>query len=119
MDDSSRSFTVFAPTNDALLAALDANGNGEIGVGEVPSDSELQSLLEYHVLDDVFFAADVPTTETPLPTLEGADVAVVRSGSDVTLNPNAEASGVVAPDVDVSNGVIHGVDTVLQIPSGN
>ncbi|MEF8939064.1 MAG: fasciclin domain-containing protein [Salinivenus sp.] len=117
--DGEDGITVFAPTNDALLAALDANGNGEIGVSEVPSDSELRSLLEYHVLDDVFFASDVPTMETPLPTLEGSDVTVVRDGNAVTLNPNAEASSVVAPNVEVSNGVIHGVDTVLQIPSSN
>ncbi|MEF8794870.1 MAG: fasciclin domain-containing protein [Salinivenus sp.] len=117
--DGEDGITVFAPTNDALLAALDANGNGEVGVGEVPSDSELRSLLEYHVLDDVFFASDVPTMETPLPTLEGSDVTVVRDGNAVTLNPNAEASSVVAPNVEVSNGVIHGVDTVLQIPSSN
>jgi transforming growth factor-beta-induced protein len=117
--DGEDGLTVFAPTNDALLAALDANGNGEIGVGELPSDSELQSLLEYHVLDDVFFASDVPMMETALPTLEGSDVTVVRDGNAVTLNPNAEASGVVAPNVEVSNGVIHGIDTVLQIPSSN
>ena len=117
--DGEDGITVFAPTNDAFLAALDANDNGEIGLGELPSDSELQSLLEYHVLDDVFFAADVPTMETALPTLEGSDVTVVRDGNAVTLNPGAEASSVVAPDVDVSNGVIHGVDTVLQIPSSN
>ena len=117
--DGEDGLTVFAPTNDAFLAALDANGNGEIGLGELPSDSELEALLKYHVLDDVFFAADVPTTETPLPTLEGSDVTVVRDGSAVTLNPGAEASSVVAPDVDVSNGVIHGIDTVLQIPAAN
>ena len=117
--DGEDGLTVFAPTNDALLAALDANNNGEIGVGELPSDSELQSLLEYHVLDDVFFAADVPTMETNLPTLEGSDVTVVRDENAVTLNPNAEASSVVAPNVEVSNGVIHGVDTVLQIPPSN
>jgi len=37
----------------------------------------------------------------------------------VTLNPNAEAASVVAPDVDVTNGVAHGIDTVLEIPSSN
>jgi len=117
--DGEDGITVFAPTNDALLARFDENGNGEIGLAELPSDSELRSVLEYHVLDDIFFAADVPTTETALPTLEGSDVTVIRDGSAVTLNPNNEASSVVAPDVDVSNGVIHGVDTVLQIPSSN
>lgn len=113
--DGEDGITVFAPTNDAFLAALDANGNGEIDDGEVPSNAS--EILQYHVLDDVFFAADVPTSETALPTLEGSDVTVVRSGSDVTINPNAEAASVIAPDVTVENGVIHGIDTVLSLPS--
>jgi transforming growth factor-beta-induced protein len=115
--DGEDGLTVFAPTNDAFLAALDENNNGEIDDSEVPSNAA--SILQYHVLDDVFFAADVPTSAMDLPTLEGSNVTVVRSGSDVTLNPNAEASSVVAPNVEVENGVIHGVDTVLQIPSSN
>ena len=42
-----------------------------------------------------------------------------RDGSSVTLNPENEASSVIAPDVDVTNGVIHGIDTVLSIPSSS
>ena len=116
--DGEDGITVFAPTNDAFLAALDANDNGEIDDDEIPSNAA--DILQYHVLDDVFFAADVPTSETALPTLEGSDVTVVRSGSDVTINPNAEnaeAASVIAPDVTVENGVIHGIDTVLSLPS--
>jgi transforming growth factor-beta-induced protein len=117
--DGEDGITVFAPTNDAFLDALDTNDNGEIDDGEVPSDSELESLLQYHVVDDVYFAGDVPTMETPLETLEGSDVTVIRDGSSVTLNPSNEAASVAAPDVDVTNGVIHGIDTVLSIPSSN
>ena len=115
--DGEDGITVFAPTNDAFLAALDDNDNGEVDDSEVPSNAE--NLLKYHVVDDVFFASDVPTSETPLPTLEGSDVTVVRDGNAVTLNPNAEASSVIAPNVDVSNGVIHGLDRILSIPSSS
>jgi len=113
--DGEDGITVFAPTNAAFLAALDANDNGTIDSSEIPSNAA--DILQYHVLDDVFFAADVPTSETALPTLEGADVTVVRSGSEVTINPNADDASVVAPDVEASNGVIHGIDTVLIPPS--
>jgi uncharacterized surface protein with fasciclin (FAS1) repeats len=113
--DGEDGLTVFAPTNQAFLDALDQNGNDQIEDGEVPSNAG--AILQYHVLDDVFFAADVPTSETPLPTLEGSEVTVVRSGSDVAINPNDDNSSVVAPDVRVSNGVIHGIDTVLIPPS--
>ena len=112
--DGEDGITIFAPTNDAFLAALDANGNGTIDDDEIPSNAA--DILQYHVLDDVFFAADVPTTETALPTLQGADVTVVRSGSDVFINPSDENASVIAPDVEASNGVIHGIDTVLVIP---
>lgn len=113
--DGEDGLTVFAPTNEALLAALDENDNGTIDDNEVPSNAE--DILSYHVLDDVFFASDVPTSETALPTLEGSDVTVVRSGTDVTVNPNDENASVIVPNVDVSNGVIHGIDTVLLPPS--
>jgi len=113
--DGEDGITVFAPTNAAFLAVLDANDNGTIDSSEIPSNAA--DILQYHVLDDVFFAADVPTSETALPTLEGADVTVVRSGSEVTINPNADDASVVAPDVEASNGVIHGIDTVLIPPS--
>lgn len=113
--DGQDGLTVFAPTNQAFLDALDANGNGTIDAGEIPSNAG--DILQYHVLDDVFFATNVPETETALPTLEGSNVTVVRSGSDVTVNPNDENASVVVPNVDVANGVIHGIDTVLIPPS--
>ena len=117
-------FTEFAPTNDAFLAALDDNDNGEIDDGEVPSNAA--DLLQYHVANSVFYAADEPTApsgtmipegDTDVSTLEGSNILVRRDGSSVTLNPGNEASSVIAPDVDVTNGVIHGIDTVLSIPS--
>ncbi|MFB6249270.1 MAG: fasciclin domain-containing protein [Salinibacter sp.] len=103
--------TIFAPTNDALLELLDADGNGEVESDEIPSNAA--EVLQYHVLDSVFLAADVPTSETAVETLEGSDVTVVRDGNAVTLNPNDENASVTTPNVEVDNGVIHGIDTVL------
>ena len=112
--DGEDGITVFAPTNEAFLDALDTNHNGSIDNHEVPSN--VGDILQYHVLDDVFFAADVPTTKTALPTLQGASVNVVRNGSHVTINPDTDHAGVIAPDREVSNGVIHGINTVLTLP---
>jgi len=103
--------TIFAPTNEALLDLLDANGNGEVESSEIPSNAA--DVLQYHVLDSVFLAADVPTSETAVTTLEGSDLTVVRDGNAVTLNPNDENASVTTPNVEVDNGVIHGIDTVL------
>jgi uncharacterized surface protein with fasciclin (FAS1) repeats len=99
--------TIFAPTNEALLAALDSDDSREVESDEIPSNAD--EILQYHVLDSVFLAADVPTSETAVPTLEGSDVTVQRSDETVTVNGNE----VVSPDVEVDNGVIHGIDAVL------
>ena len=103
--------TIFAPTNEALLDLLDANGNGEVESSEIPPNAA--DVLQYHVLDSVFLAADVPTSETAVTTLEGSDLTVVRDGNAVTLNPNDENASVTTPNVEVDNGVIHGIDAVL------
>ena len=104
--------TIFAPTNAALIDALDANDNGEVENSEIPPNAA--DILQYHVLDSVFLAADVPESETAVATLEGSDVTVVRSNGDVTINPNDEDASVTTADVVVDNGVIHGIDTVLM-----
>ena len=112
--DDSEGLTVFAPTNDALLAALDGDDSGRIEDDELPSN--LADILQHHVLDSVFFASDVPTTETDVQTLEGSDVTVVRDGESgaVTINPGAsDEASVAAPNVRVENGVIHGINAVL------
>jgi uncharacterized surface protein with fasciclin (FAS1) repeats len=103
--------TIFAPTNEALLAALDDDDSGEVESDEIPSDAD--DILKYHVLDSVFLAADVPESETDVTTLEGSDVTIVRSGNAVTVNPGDEDASVTIPNVEVDNGVIHGIDTVL------
>jgi uncharacterized surface protein with fasciclin (FAS1) repeats len=103
--------TIFAPTNEALLDLLDANGNGEVESSEIPTNAA--EVLQHHVLDSVFLAADVPESETAVPTLEGTDVTVVRSGDAVTVNSGDESASVTTANVEVDNGVIHGIDTVL------
>jgi len=103
--------TIFAPTNEALLDLLDANGNGEVESSEIPTNAA--DVLQHHVLDSVFLAADVPESETAVPTLEGTDVTVVRSGDAVTVNSGDESASVTVANVEVDNGVIHGIDTVL------
>jgi uncharacterized surface protein with fasciclin (FAS1) repeats len=100
--------TIFAPTNEALLAALDNDDSGEVESDEIPSNAN--EILQYHVLDSVFLAGDVPTSATDVPTLEGTDVTVQRSNGTVTVNGNE----VSVPNVEVDNGVIHSIDTVLM-----
>ncbi|WP_263785738.1 fasciclin domain-containing protein [Salinibacter grassmerensis] len=110
---SSDGLTLFAPTNEALLGALDQNDNGRVDDGEIPSNAA--DILQYHVLDDVFFVDDVPTSATDVPTLEGSNVTVQRLEQDSAPDSvTVDGNPVTLPDAKVENGVIHGIETVLM-----
>jgi uncharacterized surface protein with fasciclin (FAS1) repeats len=105
--------TIFAPTNEALLDELDDNENGSIESDEIPSNAA--EILQHHVLNSVFLAGDIPTSETSVTPLAGPDLTVARDGDSgaVTIGSGSESASVGAADVVVDNGVIHGIDTVL------
>lgn len=105
------SLTVFAPTNQVFLKALDKNENGTVDDGETPGNAG--SLVQYHVLKAVYSAADVPAAPTERATLEGSTVTLKRSDGTVTVND----ATVTDPNVEVENGVLHGIDSVLLPPS--
>ena len=98
-------FTVFAPTDDAFKAVpaktLDALGK---------DPALLKSVLTYHVLAGKVAAADVKNG--PAKTVHGANVALSRAGTFVTI----DEAIVTAADVPASNGVVHVIDRVLLPP---
>ena len=101
-------FTVFAPTDDAFAAALEALG---ITAEELLADTEtLTSILTYHVVPGEVPSSDVVTLDgQSVATVNGADVAISVDGDTVMVND----ATVTAVDVEASNGVIHVIDTVL------
>lgn len=103
--------TVFSPTNQAVLDALDENGNSELDDGEVPDN--VGSIVQYHVLEEAYSAADVPTSATDHSTLESANVTLKRNDGTVTINDATVAES----DIDVENGVLHSIDSLLHPPS--
>jgi transforming growth factor-beta-induced protein len=106
-------FTVFAPTDDAFAAALDALG---LTAEELLADTDtLTSILTYHVV-----AGEVPSSQVV--TLDGQDVETVN-GATVTIAVDGDTvmvneATVTAVDVEASNGVIHVIDAVLLPPQG-
>ena len=101
--------TIFVPTNEALLAALDSDGSGSIESDEIPSNAD--EILQYHVHNNVLLSEDLPS-DTTVTSLEGSAL-TLNAGDDVSVNPGEENAGVTVPDVVVDNGVIHGIGTVL------
>ena len=98
-------YTVFAPTDDAFKAVpaktLDALSKDK---------EQLKAVLLYHVAPGKVLAADVQPGN--LKTTQGANLAVAKAGSFVTV----DEALVTQTDVVASNGVVHVIDKVLIPP---
>jgi len=104
-------FTVFAPTDDAFAAALDALG---LTAEELLGNPALADILTYHV---VAGAVDAETAISldgqSAATVQGEEIAIAVVDGNVMVN-NAT---VVMPDVEASNGIIHVIDAVILPPT--
>jgi uncharacterized surface protein with fasciclin (FAS1) repeats len=92
-------FTVFAPQNGAFAAAT------------LPTDLEaVRELLLDHVVDGRVLSSDLGTRTYT--ALSGNDIQVVvpEDGGAIT----AGGAAVVLPDLEGSNGVVHGIDAVVS-----
>lgn len=116
--DPEATYTVFAPTNEAFEAALDALG---ITAEELLEDVDtLTEILTYHVLGDVVTSEDIAgagVEEIPVETLSGEELVVVV-GDDGSVSFKDQAAVVIQTDVEADNGVIHVIDAVLLPPTG-
>jgi len=110
-------FTVFAPTNDAFVAALEALG---ITAEELLASPDLGAILTYHVVAGKLMAADVLAAiaagggSATVETLNGASITVEIAGGNVVINGTATVTVV---DLEAGNGVVHVIDAVILPPS--
>lgn len=112
----SGSFTVFAPTDAAFTAFLQANNFANIN--QVPQDVLTRILLN-HVVSGNFRAANlqtgyIKTLATSATSGSNTMSMFVNTASGVRLNGVAS---VTTPDVVATNGVIHIVDAVINLPT--
>lgn len=98
-------YTVFAPSNEAFKAVPAATMQ-ELAGNKVL----LKSVLTFHVVPGKLTAAEVKTGNVK--TVQGANVALAKSGTFVTV----EDAVVTQADVDATNGVVHVIDRVLMPP---
>ncbi|MEO1278258.1 MAG: fasciclin domain-containing protein [Planctomycetota bacterium] len=97
--------TVFAPTDEAFRKLP----KGTIEHLLKPENREqLVSILTYHVVPGRVYARDAVGAQRAT-TLQGGDVRVDIESGRLTIND----AGVVASDIEASNGVIHVIDTVI------
>lgn len=100
-------FTVFAPTNDAFVAAL-----AELGVSKVALFANvplLTKILTYHVVGARVLKADIPAG--PIATVQGETFTI--NPTFVLTDQRARLTNITATDLFTSNGVIHTINKVI------
>ncbi|WP_452220243.1 fasciclin domain-containing protein [Lacinutrix salivirga] len=109
--------TVLAPTNDAFTALLDSNNDWN-GPADIDA-ALLTAVLTHHVTAGNVASADLtnPGTTTAA-SVQGQDFSITLPGTngniaDVTDGAGNTDIGIIAVDVQASNGVIHAVNKVL------
>lgn len=107
LSDGEQMFTVFAPVNDAFAAFENPNG------------FELDNILSYHVIAGASLAA------ADLSNMYASTAATNADGDNLSIYVNVDDGGVklnggssvVVSDVVTTNGIIHAVDTVIDLPT--
>lgn len=117
--DGGGPFTVFAPTN-AAFEKVPAERRDALALPEGAAD--LRRLLTYHVvpgrLDGAVLSQRIQVGggSMSLTTMQGGTLtARINADGAIALTDTAgDVSRVVEADITASNGVIHGVDTVMS-----
>ncbi|HSG19043.1 MAG TPA: fasciclin domain-containing protein, partial [Anaerolineae bacterium] len=100
-------WTVFAPTDDAFAAALEALG---ISAEELLASPDLAGILTYHVVAGKLMAADVLAAveagngTAMVETVNGASITVELVDGNVVIDGTATVAVV---DLEAGNGVVH------------
>lgn len=114
--DQEGSYTVFAPTNDAFMDFLDANGFESLD--DVPVATLTQVLLN-HVVSGTNLSTGLTTGYVKTLAKGNASSTntlsmFINTDSGVRLNG---VSSVTTADIIADNGVIHVVDAVISLPT--
>ena len=113
-------YTVFAPTDAGFGKLPPGTANGLL---EPDRKGQLVALLTGHIVTGVITAADLGRAidkgngKAQLATVGGTTLTFSRSDDAIAVSDGSGQSGKIErSDLLQSNGVIHGVDTVLSPP---
>ncbi|MEC7693781.1 MAG: fasciclin domain-containing protein [Bacteroidota bacterium] len=102
-------FTVFAPTDAAITALIEAL---EITAEDLLALPNLGDILQYHVVAGAAMSGDL-TDGQEIETLLGSNVTVTINTEGVFIND----AQVTVADIEADNGVVHVIDAVLLPPT--
>jgi uncharacterized surface protein with fasciclin (FAS1) repeats len=109
-------FTVFAPTDDAFTQYITDKATT---ADDLLADPALASILTYHVLGSqvaaaaaIDIAGDNGAFANTTATVNGQNIALSLNAGELYIN----TAKVIVTDVPASNGVIHALDRVLEVP---
>ncbi|PJF21294.1 MAG: adhesion lipoprotein, partial [Phototrophicales bacterium] len=119
LSDPEAELTVFAPTDAAFGALIEALGE-EAFNGIVADTETLTNILLYHVVDGVVGSYDVldmlgDMTESFDVTMLNGDTATISVTEDGVFINDAQ---IIVTDIDAANGIIHVIDAVIVPPAG-
>lgn len=100
--------TVFAPTNEAFIAA----GFTTIEAVEAATAEELIPILTYHVVGGRAFSSDLSDGQV-LEMLSGLTTTISLSGGAQIDGNKSDPSNIIQTDIMATNGVVHVIDGVL------
>lgn len=111
-------YTLFVPTNDAVMDRLGAASENEARaiIAQLPAE-EARAMVKYHMLSDTLHTYDFVDTRMTTANME-ADYLLTKYVSGETENyyvVNRKAR-IIEPDVSTGNGILHVVNGFLHRP---
>jgi len=111
-------FTVFAPTNAALEAAIGVFGYDDFDafMEAVPIEN-IQDILHYHIIEGEAIQSDELSDGQELETVNGQSLTIKIEDGRIEVRDVSETDAeVVDGDINATNGVVHIIDKV-RIPT--
>merc|ERR1711973_188375 len=108
---SSRSKPVVKAAPTMSIAEIAAGDSRFSTLLAKPDD--LKAVLLRHVLPNKVPSSAIPNGSTPVATVGGEEITVLRNYNTIKVKSSAGSAKVILADVAATNGVIHAVDTVF------
>jgi uncharacterized surface protein with fasciclin (FAS1) repeats len=109
--DAYGTYTMFAPTNDAIKQYLQDIGKNSVEAVDV---NELKDLVRLHLIEDTIPTTAFTDGKIPTPTMYGQYLTTGAQNDDgitkITINKIAK---IVKSNIRLGNGIVHVIDHVL------